>query len=306
MTKTALLIALAIFTVSFAAIWIAAILRERRTGARHALPSLLEMAIGFGANFLDTLGIGSFATTSSAYKLAGLVPDEQIPGTLNVGHTLPTVVEAFIYMAVVQVDPLTLVSMLAASALGAWLGAGIVSSWPRRKIQIGMGGTLLAAAILMTLSMLNFLPGGGDALGLTGVRLAIAVAGNAMLGALMTLGIGLYAPCMVLIALMGMNPKAAFPIMMGSCAFLMPVGSIRFIRTGRYNLKAALGLAIGGIPGVLLAAYLVKSLPLGAVRVLVVIVVVYTSAMLLRSARAEHRNNPHASAQPMRPALEEE
>ena len=84
-----------------------------------------------------------------------------------------------------------------------------------------------------------------------------------MLGALMTLGIGMYGPCMILISLLGMNPKAAFPIMMGSCAFLMPVGSARFIREKRYNLKSALGLTIGGIPGVLIAAYIVREMSLG-------------------------------------------
>ncbi len=310
----ALLVVLAIVTVGYALIWILAIARERRNRlpaegvAPRTWPSLLEIAIGFGTNFLDTLGIGSFATTSSAFKLAGLVPDEQIPGTMNVGHTAPTVVEAFIYIAVVQVDALTLVLMLAASALGAWLGAGVVSHWPRRKIQIGMGSVLIAAAILMTLSQLQWLPGGGNALGLTGLKLIIAVAGNAVLGALMTLGIGLYAPCMVLIALMGMNPKAAFPIMMGSCAFLMPVGSARFIRTRRYNLKAALGLSLGGVPGVLLAAYLVKSLPLEYVRWLVVVVVLYTAAMLIRSARTERRRVQRESSVggigPVNPALE--
>jgi uncharacterized membrane protein YfcA len=114
--------------------------------------------------------------------------------------------------------------------------------------------------------------------------------GNAVLGALMTLGIGLYAPCLMLVSLLGMNPRAAFPIMMGSCAFLMPVGSGRFINAHRYNLKSALGLTLGGIPGVLLAAFLVKSLPLTAVRWLVVVVVLYTAAMLLRSAVVERRN----------------
>jgi uncharacterized membrane protein YfcA len=311
MMKTALLVALGLFTVGYALLWMLAIARERRTKLTAkkvpVRPGPLDIAIGFITNFLDTLGIGSFATTSSAFKLAGLVPDEQIPGTMNVGHTAPTIVEAFIYVAVVQVDVLTLVLMLAASVAGAWLGAGVVSAWPRRKIQIGMGGVLLAAAVLMTLSQLKWLPGGGDALGLTGAKLVLAVAGNAVLGALMTLGIGLYAPCMVLVALLGMNPRAAFPIMMGSCAFLMPVGSARFIQTRRYNLKAALGLSLGGIPGVLLAAFLVKSLPLDAVRVLVVAVVVYTAAMLLRSAYVEARRRQTASEAaigPVTPALE--
>jgi uncharacterized membrane protein YfcA len=248
---------------------------------------LRDGAIGLVTNFFDTLGIGSYATTTSFFKLWRVVRDEQIPGTLNVGHTLPSVLQAFIYIAVIEVDVTTLALMIGASVVGSWLGAGVVARWPRRKIQIGMGLALLATSGIMLMSQLHLLPGGGDLLGITGVKLAAAVAANAVFGALMTLGIGLYAPCMMVVYLMGMNPKAAFPIMMGSCAFLMPVGSVRFIREKSYNLKSALGLAIGGIPGVLLAAFLVRSLPLGAVRWLVVAVVVYTALMMLRSAAIE-------------------
>jgi uncharacterized membrane protein YfcA len=109
--------------------------------------------------------------------------------------------------------------------------------------------------------------------------------GNFALGALMTLGIGLYAPCMILVSLLGMNPIAAFPIMMGSCAFLMPVGSLRFIERGSYSPRTALGLAVGGVPGVLIAAFIVKSLPLTALRWGVVVVVLYAAGAMLRSAR---------------------
>lgn len=290
--KTALLIGLAVFTAGFLVVWIQQILRTRRlrTGDEPArTPTLLDMGIGVLTDFLDTLGVGSFATTSSLFKLGGLVRDEQIPGTLNVGHTLPTVAEAVIYMGFVKVDPTTLVSLIAASAIGAWLGAGVVSAWPRRKVQIGMGSVLLAAAVVITLRQMNWVPGGGHAMGLTGTALVLGIAGNALLGALMTLGIGLYAPCMILIYLLGMQPLAAFPIMMGSCAFLMPVGSARFVKSGSYNLKSALGLTIGGIPGVLLAAYVVKTLPLYVVNWLVVGVVIYTAVMMLRSAQRERR-----------------
>jgi uncharacterized membrane protein YfcA len=182
-----------------------------------------------------------------------------------------------IYTSIIEVDLVTLFSMIAASVLGAWLGAGVVARWPRRNVQIGMGAALLVAAALMLMTQLNLFPAGGATLGVRGVRLAIGIGGNFVLGALMTLGIGLYAPCMILVSLLGMNPKAAFPIMMGSCAFLMPVGSLRFIREQSYSLRAALGLAVGGIPGVLLAAYIIKELPLYAVRWLVIVVVVYTA-----------------------------
>ncbi len=111
-----------------------------------------------------------------------------------------------------------------------------------------------------------------------------AIAVNFVLGALMMLGIGLYAPCLMLVSLLGMNPLAAFPIMMGACAFLMPIGGARFIQAGRYSLRSALGLALGGIPGVLVAAFLVKSLPIMWLRWLVTFVVLYTAGLMLHSA----------------------
>ena len=101
--------------------------------------SALELGTGFVTNFFDTLGIGSFAPTTAVFKFFKLVPDRLIPGTLNVGHTLPTIAEAFIYTAVIAVDPKTLILMIAAAVAGAWLGAGIVASWPKRNVQIGMG-----------------------------------------------------------------------------------------------------------------------------------------------------------------------
>ena len=293
---TALLSALGVLSVAFAAAWgraIAAVRRERPAAPAPAtdvrFPTPFQIGIGFITNFLDTLGIGSFATTTAMFKFGKVVPDRVIPGTLNTGHTLPTVVEAFAYMTFIRVDVLTLVSMIGASVLGAWLGAGVVARWSRRNVQIGMGSALLAAAFLMFMTQLSLFPGGGEALEVRGAKLLIAIGGNFMLGALMTLGIGLYAPCMILVSLLGMNPKAAFPIMMGSCAFLMPIGSLRFIRERAYHVRAALGLAVGGIPGVLIAAYIVKSLPLYAVRWLVIGVVVYTAVTMLYSAFADQR-----------------
>jgi uncharacterized membrane protein YfcA len=258
---------------------------ERANATSVANPGLLRLAIGFVTNFFDTLGIGSFAPTTAAFKFRRVVPDEWIPGTLNVGHTLPTMAQGLIFIGVVQVGAATLVSMIAASAVGAWLGAGIVARLPRRAIQIGMGVALSVAAVLFALMNLELMPSGSTALELTGPTLAFAVAINFALGALMTLGIGLYAPCLILVSLLGMNPLAAFPIMMGSCAALMPVASLRFIANRKYDLRAALGLTLGGIPGVLLAAYVVRRLPLEWLRWLVVVVALYAAALMLLSAR---------------------
>jgi uncharacterized membrane protein YfcA len=259
---------------------------------RAGWPKPIETAIGFVTNFFDTLGIGSFAPTTSMFKLWRLVPDEQIPGTLNVGHTMPTIVEAAIYITIISVVPMTLVLLIVAAIVGAWLGAGIVSRLPRQYVQIGMGAALLAAAVLFILSNVkgSYFGLTGDALGLTGTRLVVGVVVSFFLGALMTIGIGMYAPCMILVSLLGMNPKAAFPIMMGSCAFLMPIASLRFIRYRAFSMRAALGLMIGGVPGVLIAAYIIKSLPLVAVRWLVVVVVLYAAIAMLRSAAKRNAN----------------
>jgi uncharacterized membrane protein YfcA len=291
----ALQAALGALTAVFVAGWSAAVVAVRRTAAAPSpatdvrFPTPIEIAIGTVTNFFDTLGIGSYATTTAVFRALRLVPDRFIPGTMNAGHTLPTVVQAFIYTSIIPVDVLTLFSMIAAAVLGAWLGAGVVCRWPKQKVQIGMGIALICAAALMFMTQMRLLPGGGADLGVRGVRLVIALGGNFMLGALMTLGIGLYAPCMILISLLGMNPTAAFPIMMGSCAFLMPVGSLRFIRNRCYSLRPALGLALGGIPGVLLAAYIVKSLDLRTVRWLVIVVVIYTAITLLYSGFSGER-----------------
>jgi uncharacterized membrane protein YfcA len=256
---------------------------------RAGWPKPIETAIGFVTNFFDTLGIGSFAPTTSMFKLWRLVPDERIPGTLNVGHTMPTIVEAAIYITIIAVVPMTLILLIVAAVIGAWLGAGVVSRLPRKYVQVGMGVALLAAATLFILSNLkgSYFGLSGDALGLTGTRLVIGIVVSFCLGALMTIGIGMYAPCMILVSLLGMNPKAAFPIMMGSCAFLMPIASLRFIRYQAVSMRAALGLMLGGVPGVLIAAYIIKSLPLVAVRWLVVVVVLYAAIAMLRSAAAK-------------------
>jgi uncharacterized membrane protein YfcA len=293
--KTLLFVALGTVAVSYLWTWFAAV--RRHLSSERTVPTPLHAGIGFVTNFFDTLGIGSFATTTSMYKLWKQVRDEVIPGTLNVGHTLPTIAQAFIYIAIVEVDMTTLILLIAAAVFGMWLGAGVVTKLPRRAIQIGMGVALLVAAGLTLMTIFNKQARGGEVLGLTGAMLAIGIVGNFMLGSLMSLGIGLYAPCLIMISLLGMNPKAAFPIMMGSCAFLMPAGSTRFIRKENYNLRAALGLALGGIPAVLIAAFIVKSLNLIYVRWLVVIVVIYTALSLLRSAMVERNSVGAARAE---------
>jgi uncharacterized membrane protein YfcA len=279
-----LLSAIVIVALSFVARWWW-VERSRAGAAVDRRPRLSDVLLGTVTNFFDTLGIGSFAPATAYFKLRSRMPDDQIPGTLNTGQALPTIAQALIFISTVSVDLTTLVSMILAAVFGAWLGVSWVSRLSRRAIQLGMGVALLAAALLFIATNAHWVAGGGNALGLSGALLITAVGVNVLLGALMMLGVGLYAPCLILVSLLGMSPLAAFPIMMGSCGLLMPVGGARFVASGRYHLGAALGLALGGIPGVLAAAFIVKSLPIVWLRGLVVIVVVYAALQMLKSAR---------------------
>jgi uncharacterized membrane protein YfcA len=291
LVRTATFAVLAAFALSYLAVWLSSLWRMRGRDASPSgglsPPSPLQLCTGLVTNFFDTLGIGSFATTTSIFKFARMVPDQLIPGTLNVGHTLPTIFQAFIYIAVIRVDTRTLLAMIAGAVVGAWFGAGWVARMRKRDVQIGVGAALLVAFVAMLMRQFDLFPPGGDALGLNGRRLLLATVANGIFAAISTLGIGFYAPCMTLVSLLGMNPTAAFPIMMGSSAFLMPVASSRFVLRDAYSARVALGLAIGGLFGVPAAAFIVKSLPLDEVRWLVMAVILYAAVAMLRSALVE-------------------
>jgi uncharacterized membrane protein YfcA len=345
-----LFVALAILTLAYVAVWVFEARKSTDT-PDPGTPDAERIAVGFFANFFDALGIGSFATSTTYFRLRKLVRDELIPGTLNVGYTLPTITQAFIFIGVIAVDPLTLILMIATAVIGSWFGATVVSRLPRRGIQVGMGIALLVAAAFLFAKITGVMPSDevkvgaadvvlraqssadasavaslkagtslelvkagrewsevkvkgadtpqqgyletaaaeGIVLGVSGAKMAAGLTGSFLLGAIMPLGIGYYAPCMVLIALLGMTPTAAFPIMMGACAFLMPVASTQFVRKRKYSLRTAFGMAIGGIFGSALAGLVVKSLPLYYVMWLVTVVVIYTGLSLLRSAAVEKK-----------------
>lgn len=245
---------------------------------------------GLIINFFDTLGIGGFAPMTVIFRQFKLVNDRVIPGTLNTAMCIPVVVEALIFIKEVKVGSITLVSMIFSAVVGAVFGAGIVSKMSEKKIQRWMAIALFAVVVIMIAGKLGIMPTGGEATRLTGVKLLIAIVGNFILGALMTLGIGLYAPCMALVYSLGLSPIVAFPIMMGSCAFLMPAASIRFIKEDSYNRRATLIITLTGIVGVIIAAYIVKALPLNVLGWLVIVVVSYTATKLMLDSRKTDTN----------------
>ena len=276
----------AVLTIAFLVVLLKDLKHAKETGILEKEEEGFKKAgvIGFVANFIDALGIGAFAPIVAMSKFAKMkLKNKEIPALLNIGCCIPVMTEAFIFTTTIKVDPTTLVVMLAAAGLGSYVGAGIISKMDEKKVQLVMGIALFITAILMFLGLpwVDLLPGGGNEIGLSGVKLVIGAVGNFILGSLMTAGIGLYAPCMALVYFLGMSAKVSFPIMMGSCAVLMPVASIRFIKEGNYPRKATLGITIFGVIGVLIATILVKNLPMDIMKVLVVIVIIYTSYSML-------------------------
>lgn len=284
MPKARLLIYVAVTVVNLSAIAVWIWTAKRRHLTERPTPA--DGAIGFVTNFLDTLGIGSYAQITALFKLRGRPDDELIPGTLNVGSTIPTFLSTLWFVSTVSVDPVLLACMVASAGAGAWLGAGVVSRMPRRAIQLFMGTALLIAACFFILSNLGVSGPAGAAMDLGGWRFVVAVAVNFVLGALMCVGIGNYAPSMVLLALLGMHPIAAYPIMMASDGVLIPVASLGFLKSGRFAHGPAVGLILGGAVGTLCAFPLVDAISthLSLMRWFVTLVIIYAAVSMVRSA----------------------
>jgi uncharacterized membrane protein YfcA len=254
--------------------------------ARRAGPTGETMVLGAIVCFFDTLGIGSFAPTTAWLKFRKLVPDRLIPPTMLVGLTPPSMAEAVIFLVLlgVFVDPVLLVGCVLALLMGGLLGAPLVARTRVWIIQLIVGIALVLAAIAYALTNLHMMPGGGTASSLPLPLMIAAIVANFIVGILLNFGVGNYAPTLVMLSLMGMDPRLCFPIMAGGAALTGAGASIRHINIGEIDLKIVVGLALGGIPAVFVAAFLVKTMPLEMLRWLVLVVVLYAAAVMFRSA----------------------
>ena len=244
--------------------------------------------IAFYTNFFDTWGIGSFAPTIASWRfLKAPIKETHFPGTLNFGDAFPVTVEAICFLSFVDIDGLTLFLMVIASAIGAWIGVGIVSKLDIQKIRVAMAICLLATAVVLACKTASVGPFGsiGEGLALTGVKLVIGVVVNFFLGALMMIGFGLYVPCTALVALLGMSIGAAFPIMMGSCCLLMNVSVPKWYQTGAYDINATIHSAIFGSLGAWAAYMLTKYMfNMTTLTYLMCLVMVITGIMYARDS----------------------
>ncbi|HEV2817286.1 MAG TPA: hypothetical protein VGW40_08730 [Allosphingosinicella sp.] len=252
--------------------------------AKRVAPGAEALALGAVVNFLDTLGIGSFAPTTAWFKFRRMVPDRLIPPTLLVGLTPPAIAQSIIYLGLIEVDPVLLFGCATAVLAGGLVGAQLVARARVWVVQLVVAIGLVLAASAYAMTNLHLFPGGGTAAGLPPALTILAILANFGFGILANFGVGNYAPTLVMFSLMGMNPRLCFPIM-ATGGSLMGVGaSLRHIAIGEVDMRVVLGLAIGGIPAVLVAAFIVREMPLDYLRWLVLVVVLYAAAVMARAA----------------------
>lgn len=262
-----------------------AIILVRAAIARQARPSGEGLLLGAVTNFFDTLGIGSFAPTMAWFKFRRLVPDRLIPQTMLVGHSLPTFVQAIVFLVLlgVLVDPMLIVGCSLALLLGGLIGAPLVARTKVWVIQLAVAAALLIAAILYAMTNLDQFPAGGTATALPVDLTIVAIVANFLFGILLNFGIGHYAPSLVMLSLMGLDPRLAFPIMATGGAVTIAGAGTRHVMIGHIDFRIALGIALGGIPAVLLAAFVVKEMSLELLRWLVTVVVLYAAAVMVHA-----------------------
>jgi uncharacterized membrane protein YfcA len=293
----ALLVPLALATLLFTFVLVRAAI------AKRVRPSGEAMVLGAITNFFDTLGIGSFAPTMAWFKFRKLVPDRLIPSTMLVGHSIPSIQQAFIFLILLGllVDPVLIVGCAVALMLGGLAGVPLVTRTKVWMIQLIVGVALLVAAILYTMSNLKLMPAGGTASSLPLDLTIVAISANFFLGILLNYGIGHYAPSLVMLSLMGLDPRLAFPIMATGGALTIAGAGTRHVMVGHVDLKIATGIVIGGIPAVFLAAFIVREMPLEMLRWLVAVVVLYAAAVMFRAAFIGRRDERLGRTEPVVP-----
>ncbi|MFL6740443.1 MAG: TSUP family transporter [Sphingomicrobium sp.] len=286
MLLIALLVPLSLAILAFMAMLTKAAIEAR------ALPRIETLILGAVVSFFDTLGIGNFAPTTAWFKFRKLVPDRLIPPTMVVGLGPPAMAESIIFLILlgVKVDPVLLFGSAMAVLLGGLVGAPLVVRCRVWIVQLTVAIGLVLAATAYALANLHLMPGGGTAAGLSPALTVVAIIASFGFGILLNFGVGNYAPTLVILSLMGMDPRLCFPIMASGAALMASGAGIRHIQFGQMDLRVVIGLALGGIPAVLVAAFIVKEMDVELLRWLVLVVVLYAAAVMFRAAMLGRRD----------------
>jgi uncharacterized membrane protein YfcA len=231
--------------------------------------------------FFSSFGISDFAISTILYRKMKLLTDRVLPGTLNTQCVMPVAAMALAFISVIEIDIVTLSVCIISQIIGAYFGPRFVVKLSLKSIRIFIGVGLIITTIFILLSKFNLIPLGGTAIALSHTKLAIASLSLFIFGALNNIGIGSYAPTMVTIYMLGMNPAVVFPIIMGACTFSMPIGSMEFIKYGQYSRKITLFASTFGVLGVLIGVYFVNKMDVLMLQWVVAAILLYSGTSML-------------------------
>lgn len=284
---TVILILVAVVNGFFAVAFIRDVLQhQQETKAENGNPVVMAIS-QFLIYFLSTFGISDFAIGASLYPKMKWVSDKNLPGTLNTACVIPVAAMALAYISTINVALATLLVPIVAQVVGAYVSPNYVVKLPAQKIKILVIIGLFVAALIILAGKLSLMPAGGSETALSVPKLIILGVLSFIYGAFNNMGIGSYSLTMATVYALGLSPSVAFPIMMGACTFSVPVGSMQFIKLKSYSRKITLFSAVFGVIGVLVAAFVVKSLDVSLLQWLALAVILYSAVSMLMSLRKQ-------------------
>lgn len=287
---TVLLTLIVIVNLFFVAAFVKDLIRNKNEMMNEPANTIALSFTSFFTFLLSTFGISDFAIGTVLYQKLKWVPLKKLPGTLNAQCVIPVAAMALSYITSIDVGIKTLAVCIISQVIGAYIGPRFVVKLPEKTIKQFVSIGLTIAALLILAGKFNLISSNGTATELYGIKLAAAGILLFVYGALNNIGIGSYALTMATIYALGMNPAAAFPIMMGACTFSVPIGSMQFVKFGEYSRKITLFASTFGVLGVLTAVYFVKSLNTSMLQWLVIVVLLYTAVSMMMELRKSKRS----------------
>lgn len=252
------------------------------------------IATGILAFISDTLGIGSFAVNTALSKLMGTFHDDELPAVNNGAQVIPGVIESLFFMHLVDVDLTTLLTLVAGTCLGGFIGGFIVSSLNKQTIRLAMICSFTLVIFLLIGHQFNILPVGGDLMALHSWKLVIGFVALTLCGVLTSAGVGLFVMVQGLLFVLNVSPLVAFPIMTTAGAMQQPLTSLVFLYKNKIPLKRTFIISLAGCVGVLITLPVFAHLTITWLHSLLLCILIYN---LLAIGRAYLRARPEKGIQ---------
>ena len=248
--------------------------QQQKERLSFALYCKLVMS-GIIAFIADTIGVGSFAVNVALAKSLGTFRDDELPAVNNGAQVIPGTIESLFFMQLVDVDLMTLVTLVAGTCLGGVIGGTVVSHLSKQAIRLSMMVCFLMIIGLLIGHQWHLLPMDGSVLELRSWTLVVGFVALAICGALTSVGIGLFAMVQGVLFLMGVSPLVAFPIMTTAGAMQQPLTTLVFLQQNKIPLKKTLILSVSGCIGVFITLPIFNYITVSWLHSLLLVILIY-------------------------------